>query len=290
MSSPSEAPRGREFALIWLLAVALALPASVLAVRAVRDLDVPPSAAFVEFNEPRVAGFADAIDGGAVGVVLLGDSRLRNAVPVDAELETRLSEAVGQDIAVLRIVKDWAIYDDFEPLTESILEAGPDLVIVVDQLRGRARGDEAMELLQRQYLWWKLFGTQPWAAGDPDQHDLQTRPTCAPNDGVADRLVRFNRWFELDDNGATVEGFAMFEDALRGRGIEQRFLAIPVTEAAAAGMPDIAAADPARLLRPNQPITDDHFCDAVHLGESGQEIFTNWFVEEIAELATRRTA
>ena len=290
MSSPSEAPSAREFALIWLLAVALALPLSVLAMRAVRDLDVPASAAFVEFNEPRVEAFAAAIDDGAVGVVLLGDSRLRNAVPVDDELAAQLTQAADRDIAVLRLVKDWAIYDDFAPLADAILDAQPDHVIVLDELRVRERGSEATQLLQRQYLWWKLFGSQSWSAGDPDQADLQSRPTCAPDDGVAERLVRVDRWYAFDPAGATAQRFEQFRDALGASGIEQRFLSVPVTAAAAAGLPRVEPAEPQTLLRPDVPIGDEHYCDPVHLGQTGQKIFTEWFVDEIVELTTRRAA
>ena len=282
VSSPPEAPRGREFALIWVLAAVLALPLYLVTARSVRALDVPASEAFAEFNEPRIDAFAAAVDQGAFGIVLLGDSRFRNAVPVDDELADRLTAAAGTDVAVLRIVNDWATYDDFAPLVPSLLAAEPDLVVMQEELRERARGSQAEELLQREYLWWKLIGQNSWSAGEPDQAALQSTPTCAQDDGVEGRLLRFQRWLRLDSDGPTAQRFADFDDQLREREIARRFVAIPVTSAAQQGLPSVTPAEPADRITPDKPIDDEHFCDVVHLNATGHLLFTEWFVDEIA--------
>lgn len=287
MSSPSEAPRGREFALIWLLAAVLALPLYLVTARSVRALDVPASTAFTEFNESRIDAFAAEVDQGAYGIVLLGDSRFRNAVPLDDALADRLGVATGRDIAVLRVVNDWATYDDFAPLVPSMLAAEPAMVVMQEELRERQRGEQASELIQREYLWWKLFGRDSWSAGEADQAALQTDPTCAQDDGVEGRLLRFQRWLHLDADGPTAERLADFDNQLSQSGIARLFIAIPVTSAAQQGLPTVSPAPSAHRIAPTEPIGDEHFCDVVHLNQTGHELFTDWFIDEIAAQIAR---
>lgn len=288
--SEAERPAGRELAVLWLIALAIAVPLGVLAVRYVRNLDVPPSQAFYEFNAPRVDEFAARVDDGAYGVVLFGDSRLRNGLPLQDDLGELLSDASGQDVAVLRIVNDWAIYDDFEPFVPAIVQAEPDLVIVQEELRERHRGLDASELLQREYLWWKLFGSGAWSPGDRSQTYLQRSADCAADEGVEERRVRIGRWVSFDADGSAPAKVAAFAAQATAQDIEVRYLTIPVTTAAAAGLPGVEKTEGQASLGPDITIDDTHFCDVVHMGPSGRDIYTDWFVDTLADdLVSRRT-
>lgn len=293
MTSASERPRGRELLVIWVVAFAIAIPLGVIGLRSLRSIEVPPSAAFEEYNAPRVDEFAARIDEGAFGIVAFGDSRLRNATPDSESFAAALTDAAGRDVVVLKLVNDWAIYDDFAPFSERILDAEPHLVLFQEELRERHRGLDAEELLQREYLAWRILQVGSWSPGSRDQDYLQLSADCSSNETVPERRVRMAQWLSFQPDGPTAERAADFISALEARGIDHRFLGIPVTEEAREGLPGIEWTDGPAGIQPDFAFDPELFCDPVHLGPDGRDVFTawitDWFADYSSDLPARST-
>lgn len=285
-------PSTRELATIWIAAVLLASAVLAWALYAVLNTDVPPSQAFYEHNAARVDEFAQRIDDGAIGVVMMGDSRMRYGTETDDVLSAELSQALGHETAVLRLVNNWAVFEDFEELAPAIKASGPTLVVIQDELRAKNRADDATALLRREYLVWRTLGSGPWNPGDLDQDYLQLEMRCEvlSNESVERRRERVFQWVDFDPTGPNATKVARFEEQLADASIDVRYLTVPITTEGEAGLPGVAATEGPSGLQPDVEIANEDFCDVVHMNPSGRQHYTDWFVSavqgELADLLT----
>lgn len=282
MRSREHSPPARDLGLIWIFAALIGVPLALWAQSSVRSIEVPSSQAFHDYNIERVDAFAERIDQGAIGVVMFGDSRLRYGTAVQDDLSAQLSDAMDADVAVLRVTNDWAILEDFVSLVPAILDAEPDLFLVQEELRARNRGSDARELLQREYLRWRLFGPGSWSPGDRPQEYLQEDTSCEVEETLEARAVRVAQWLDFDPDGPADGHLSDVVGQLESEGVDYRFLSVPVPEAATLGLPSIAATDGPRGLAPDVDIDDSFYCDLVHMDAQGRALYTDWLVGAVA--------
>lgn len=270
---------------MWAIAIVVGLAAAVWALSAVFNTDVPPSEAFYDFNAARVEQFASRTEAGALGVVMLGDSRMRYGTETDDVLSAALTQQLGTEVAVLRLVNNWAVFEDFEPLTPIIADANPSLVVIQNELRVKNRASTAGSLIKREYLKWRIFGSGPWNPGDLDQTYLQFEMRCEVllDEDVEARRERVFRWVDFDEAGPNATKVAAFVADLERSSAAVRYLTVPITSAGQTGLPGIEPVAAPDGLGPDFEITDDHFCDIVHMNPEGRELYTDWFVGAVSD-------
>jgi hypothetical protein len=288
MSATVNGPRGRDLVAMWIVAIAVAVPALLWVFKAVHSIDVPQSQAFFDYNSIRVEEFHARTDRGALGVVLMGDSHVRYGTELSEELGARLSEEVGREVVVLRLTNDWATFEDFEPLMPAIIDAHPTLMIAQEELRLKNRGLSAGELMKREYLWWQVFGTGVWNPGGLEQSHYQTEMSCEAvgKESIARRRERLDRWIDFDPDGPAAKKVSAWEDQLSELGIDLRYLTVPVATEARAGLPGVEPTRPPSGIAPDITIDDENYCDFVHMDPTARAQYTDWFVRAVgAELS-----
>jgi len=275
----------RDLLAIWVMAVAVAAGGLALIYRSVLNEDVPQSEAFHEYNAVRVQSFAEQIAQGALGVVMLGDSRLRYATATEDELSAELSQRMGTKVVVLRLVNNWAVFSDFETLAPMIESAEPAIVVIQNELRFKDRADDASALLRREYLLWRAFGSDAWNPGNVDQTSLQQEMRCEVlfNESVEARRERVFQWVEFNPNGQNSSKVSDFARRLEIAGISVEYLEVPITTEAEAGLPGIEPADGASGLGAAVDIADSDFCDVVHMNPRGRQQYTGWLVSALGD-------
>lgn len=275
----------------WAWAVLFAVAISVVLVNKMLA-ETPRSEAFYQYNAERLKTLAEQTRAGSLGIVMLGDSRLKYATPGDAELADMLSDRLRRTVAVSRIVNNWAVFDDFAPLADLILAAQPDLVIVQEELLAKERGRSGQLLTGRAYLLWGLFGDGPWNPGDIDQVLLQEDARCSvlAKEDVHTRKKRVGRWVSFDSNGVSATAARTFIDRTFYYDISLVLLRIPITAEAITVLPAarphvveskklLAAAVAALGERSSMP--NQAFCDPVHMNPTGRASYTTWLVDQL---------
>lgn len=276
----------------WLLTAVFAAAGLVTLVLIGRSPLTPPSEAFRLYNEPRVEAFTSRGNDGPYRVLLLGNSRLKYATWDQSDLASLTKGA--PDTRILRLVNDWAVFSDFEPLMDTILEHAPDLVVIQLELMSQERSSTANVRFLRLYLKWLLFGStgEIWNPGDMDQPALQFDTPCAgisptPR-AVEERMNRTFEWLTHDPNGTSSTAARRFVEALRQRGVEVVFLSIPRSVAMESARPEavltagsLSEDEHAGIWRYPHPVSDEDFCDTIHFGDAGRRPFTAWITDEI---------
>ncbi|MFQ5784355.1 MAG: hypothetical protein ACE5H8_05970 [Alphaproteobacteria bacterium] len=281
----------------WLWAAPFALLLWVGYEAAPKYVEPPPSAAFDDFNRARIAAFARTPRDGVLRVVALGNSRLKHATLDDGDL-ARLADEVGAGrMAFLRLVNNWAVFEDFEPFADDLLALKPDVIVLQLELLGAEHGRVGRQVFLVDYLFWRLLGFGPWNPRQVDQRDLQFAKPCA-DDRDALRLrgrVRMTEAWIVDDGAGTSTKLARaFVARARAAGIRVVLLAVPKTERMEAVRPSardglVAAAnnleradDGLRLLRYPGAFADDRYCDFLHMNDRGRAEYSAWLVRELA--------
>ena len=288
---------------VWALAVVamlLSRPPEIL------GIEVPHSEAFQEFNNPRLDAFGSGtltrIAGGPepLRVVALGNSRLKHATFDDHGFGDFAATLGEERIEYLRIVNNWAVFKDFELITEQILALEPDVVVLQLELLGLERGALGRTLLTREYIIWRLAGFGPWNPRNADQDELQFYKPCTniqTEDALSRRLERTYEWLR-DDTAAESPRLAReFIAKASSLGTRVVLLGIPMTERMERERPstpqhlqEIAReleAGTNGVVHLNYPevLPDDRYCDFVHMNEPGREEFSAWLVRELVGLA-----
>ena len=268
---------------VWVLSIAFA---SVLFYVLTSVFEPPVSEAFQEHNSERIEDLRDRTSDDAAPVIFLGDSRLRYAAHDDEVLSRQLSEAADRPVETLRLVNNWAVYDDFAPLIDSLLDTKPALIVIQAELLTKERARPGRLLIGRQYLLWRLFGAGPWNPGDLDQALLQNEQRCEvlADETLEQRRDRVFEWVSFDADGAAADNTEAFVAEARARGIRVEYLGIPITSAATAGLPGPEPNAELDVLSPPFEIADTEFCDFVHLDPGGRDAYSTWLVTTIADM------
>ena len=266
---------------IWSLAFAPVLFYVLTSV-----FEPPNSEAFHQYNSWRVTELrARAVDDAEV-VILLGDSRLRYATHADDVLSARITEAAGRPVETLRIVNNWAVYDDFASLIDALLDTQPSLIVVQFELMSKERAQQGRLLMGSQYLLWRFFGNGDWNPGNLNQALLQDEQRCEVllDEDLETRRARVFRWVNFDANSRAAQSMQAFVAAAQAQRIHVAFIQIPISSEATAGLP---APDPMRgldILAPPIDLPDSRFCDLVHLNPQGRDAYSDWLVRTIADV------
>ena len=288
---------------IWALvivAVPLSRPPEIL------GIEVPHSEAFQEFNDPRLDAFGSGpltqVAGGPepLRVVALGNSRLKHATFDDHRFGDFAAMLGEEQVEYLRIVNNWAVFKDFELITEQILALEPDVVVLQLELLGLERGTLGRTILTREYIIWRLAGYGPWNPRNADQDELQFHKPCTniqTEEALSRRLERTYEWLREDTAAESARLAREFIAKASSLGIRVVLLGIPMTER----MEQERPSNPQRLLEIareleakangviylNYPevLPDDRYCDFVHMNEPGREEFSAWLVRELVGLA-----
>jgi hypothetical protein len=278
----------------WLLVSMLTIGALLVFAIAGERFETPPSEAFRRFNEPRAERFAAAAGEGLYRVVMLGNSRLKYATWNEKALAGLVPGQ--QQMAVLRIVNDWAVFTDFEPFIDRLLEQRPDLVVVQLELLTQERSGAAQLRLLRAYLKWRFFGSagEIWNPGGVDQQELQFATPCAEIPATASaaaaRLERTGRWLTHDPMGRSSGAARSFIEKLRRADIDVALLTIPTSSAMERRLPEserladaLSKQELGAVWHYPHTIADSDFCDTIHLDESGRDAYSGWLATKISE-------
>ena len=246
--------------------------------------DTPPSQSYHRFDAERLTALGKAVAQGAVGIVLLGDSRLRYATWHDEPLAAAIAERLGRPVHLVRLVHDWGVFGDFAPLAPLLLDARPALVVIQDELFAKERETPGRLLLGRTYLLWQLFGRGPWNPDGRDPATYQDEQRCevlAQIDAQA-RKERVFLWVGFDPAGANARAADAFADAVETVGGNVAVLSIPITSEGSAILPGFERPADARTLPAPPAIADNAFCDVVHMNEQGRDRFSRWLIDAVA--------
>ena len=292
-------PAGRPSAaplVCWLWALAFVSVAGPVFDHASRSAEVPPSAAFRDFNLPRVEAFASSRRDTGLRVVTLGNSRLRYATFRNTGMAD-LSRRMGTgDMAFLRLTNHWAVFEDFQILADELLAADPDVIVLQLELLGIEPSDRKRRIVLGNYLAWQLFGAGAWNPLHYDQRNAQFLLVCKNirNDlNYTGRIRRRGDWMSDREFGRSAKLARDFVLQAAARGIRVLLVTIPKTPRMEAALPsdrkallEAAAAlqhesDNIVLLRYPREIPVERYCDFEHLNAAGRELYSAWLIEQV---------
>ena len=256
--------------------------------------------------EGKLAQFAEQTTGTptAVNVVALGDSKLRFALMEEAAIGAMAARAGVGDLALLRIDRDDATFDDFVPLLDDIIRVRPDLLLI------------QMELLVREPIPLREFEIylhtflRALMRGEPFQEITahaclnEVDPDWNTDDrGWAEVQLNYEKYLRIDQASPNYDLVGRFVARAEGAGISVVLLGIPSTPRAEAYFygpgngfyPDVAAklaADPSLVVWrfPHELADDRYWCDFTHLGRPGRDLFGRWMIDRIASTVRVGTA
>jgi hypothetical protein len=267
------------YAMVFVAALAFGIMSLIM------SLTPPPSEAFFLHNAERLERLAEGTRAGATGVVMLGDSRMRYGTYDDQRLGDELTDQLGRQVEVARLVNNWGVFDDFTPLIPLIFAAKPRLVILEEALLTKEFAPSQLRV-GREYLNWRIFGAGPWNPGNLDQAEIQQEMRCNRLiiGDVEMQKTRANGWISFDPLGDNARRAAKFVEDAIARGLRVEFLAIPVTTIGQAELPTYQRdADLDPLVIPTR-IPDQFFCDLVHMNPQGRDIYATWFTATVGGL------
>ena len=299
--------RARDVApplLAWLWAVPLAALAVAAFFHAAGEVQIPESQAFFDFNQGRAGEFAGSPEGDELRVAMLGNSRLKYATLHDARLAGLAADLGYGRMRFLRLVNNWAVFEDFAPLADAILAARPHVIVLQLDLLAQERAERARALLLREYVEWLMFGRGPWNPGDIDQTDLQYGTPCARDhapETLQERKRRVQRWLLVQSDGPSSRLARGFVAQAAAQGTAVVLLALPRTStmeiaARAASAEMRAAAERLILLEPEVGLVeparpaDELYCDLVHMDEPARDAFSAELLGALARVSGRPLA
>ena len=283
----------------WLWAVAFAALAVTAFFYAAGQVHIPESQAFLEFNQRRAGEFAAPPQGDEMRVVMLGNSRLKYATLHDAQLADLAADLGYGRMRFLRVVNNWAVFEDFAPLADAIVAARPHVVVMQLELLAEERAERARVLLLREYVEWLMFGRGPWNPGDIDQTDLQYGTPCAMDpaaETLEERKRRVRRWLLVQPDGPSSRLARAFVAQVAAQGTAVMLLALPRTSAMEAAARSasgevLAAAERLILLHPEVRLVapagpgDQLYCDLVHMAEAARGAFSAELLGALARVS-----
>ena len=272
--------------IVWVYAILFAVVVFSLFLLVLEKKPIPPSEAFHRYNAARLHALREAASGHRVRIVLLGDSRLRYSTHEDDLFAADVSRHLGKPVKSVRLVSNWAVFGDFEPLTTDILAAEPDLIVIQEEQLAKRRAQPISMLMAREYMRWRVAGVGPWNPGNLDQAALQHENRCGVlnQENAYERLERVSRWVDGDPTGNTAKRVLQFMDRAQKRGIATVLLTIPITTIGEEVLPSFKYESDRQTLAMDQVIPDTAFCDVVHMNETGRTIYSKWLAGSLADL------
>jgi hypothetical protein len=260
-------------------------------------LEAPPSQAFIRFNASRIHDFRAGHgpkDPGALRIVMLGNSRLKNAT-LDAALFDRLAHNHGlRKTEIFRLVANWAVFSDFETLLDEVRALNADVYVIQLDLLTQEKSSPFRHKLAFQYLRWLTAGTGEWTWHEPVKEQLDL--VCTNETEPEQRSARATQMLVSDLDAESPKLARRFIHDVAGAGTAVVLISIPKSNAFEQVLPsatpemlgaarEIAAAVPNVTVSPYVgTLPDDNFCDVTHLNSKGAGAFSRWLVEQIASV------
>lgn len=263
----------------------------------------PPSQAFLEFNQQRLEEFRTrhgSKQTQSVRVVMLGNSRLKNAT-IDATLLDQLAARDGSKRAeIFRLVANWAVFRDFEPFLDDLDALEPDVYVVQMDLLVEETATAFERHRALRYLRWLTSGTGPWTWYEPVQEQLDL--VCTTETEPDMRAMRAESHLKVDPNGESPRLAQSFVRRAAASGTRVLLVSVPKSTAFETVLPSASwemlassrrlAAETSRVAVAafTDTLSDDHFCDVTHLNRKGAEAYSRWLIEQLAsvQLAAER--
>ena len=290
---PSAPPFGT-----WIIALLVAAMATLALLGHSKLVGAPASMRFVEFNQERLDAYRNLrSDREYRGlVVMFGTSALKYATNEEPDFADRVSERVGYPVDVLRIVNNWGVYGDFEPLMQAINELEPDLILLQPELLVTDRPWSRHILLEMDYLKARLRGKSSWDHRNENPENVQFDKPCWRRPGVYDIQTQLERrapWITVDPDGPDARASRAFVVAAASADIRVALVDVPRRpdlEEQANGARREAFRHPAvattiRQIESWDPpsIAPELFCDISHVSPAGRDVYSSWLEQRVAD-------
>jgi hypothetical protein len=282
---------------LWRRAVAVvaAIVLSLLAIIALAD--VPASQGFIDFNIGRVREFRERHDpkpADTLRVVLLGNSRLKNATIDSQILEQTAVGRAHRRIESFRLVANWAVFENFVPLLDNVQALHADVYVIQMDLLVEEMAPPFQYQLVYSYMRWLTAGKGKWTWFDPPTEQLA--PACTKETEPEGRAARALARLVVDPSAESPRLARAFIEDVTTRGAKVLLVSIPkagrfeeimpsVTPAMLAAAREVADLTPGVTVAAYSGILpDDHFCDVTHLNRAGGAAYSRWLAEQLSSI------
>ncbi len=262
-----------------------------------------------DFNAEIISKFEKAKEKSDIGVILLGNSRLRHATTEGVDPDSIIRLPDGRRMAVLQFAYNAGRFDLYDALTPYILRAHPDLIVIQNSVISNAPG-ASPKLVKISGIVVDYFRKiltryderREWSA---DRHTLLIQ--CEARFDKAYMAQRIS--FMKKDHHSLIkenQGYVMAQNFLRqarAAGIRVVVLNLrPYTDLMARYAIPLDLVDfhglgfyptPEQLLPGlysdlkwdsyQAPDESTQFCDDVHLNATGRKVFTSWLNKKITD-------
>lgn len=267
-----------------------------------------------DLNTAMLTQMADPAWKDDVRVVVLGNSRLRYAMTYGFDPADPVTLPDGRRLRIVQYSENVAMFDQYAPLWPYIIQAHPDLVVMVDMLVTTQRRAGEMSLqnfsgLINDYVRRKLRGDTPRSEWEAGRHNITDSCVVDFNArDVQDRLIfaahRDNH--SLTDNPNAEHARSAIRQA-RLAGITVAVLrfpsnhegydpyGVPADKIDYYGLGYVPTREqllPAQykdvrwLEYARQPLSS--FCDFVHFNAQGRKAFSAWFLAQVEHIVPAR--
>lgn len=257
----------------------------------------PPSQAFLEFNQQRLEEFRvrhGPKQGQALRVVMLGNSRLKNAT-IDDALSVQLAARFGpKRPEIFRLVANWAVFRDFEPFLDELDALEPDVYVLQMDLLVEETAVKFERHLALKYLRWLASGTGKWTWYEPVQEQLDL--VCTTESEPEMRAMRAEAHLRVDPDGESSRLAQAFVRRVATSGARVLLVSVPKSTVFETVLPSASramlvssrrlAAESSRVAVAafTETLSDEHFCDVTHLNRKGAEAYSRWLIEQLASV------
>jgi hypothetical protein len=280
---------------VWRQSLAALGAIALVFVAAGLMLGAPHSHAYRDYNLQRLSEFRaqhEPRSSGTLRVVMLGNSRLKNAT-IDSTMLERLAINRGfSGLEQFRLVANWAVFRDFEPLLDDLQALDPDLYLIQLDLLADEMATTWTVQLNYHYLRWLANGEGPWTWFEPQEEQLE--PACAEHRFSEARAFQADLKLVADPDAKSPRMARAFIDAVARTGGRVLIVSVPKSDELEQRLPSVhaGALAAARSLEAQNPsvsvavfptsLSDKFFCDVTHLGPPGTEVFSRWLIDQLA--------
>jgi hypothetical protein len=263
----------------------------------IASVDAPASQAFIEFNHQRVREFRDRHDPKhphTLRVVMLGNSRLKNAT-IDAEQPAlSATDPRPERIESFRLVANWAVFRNFEPLLDEIRGLRADVYVIQMDLLVEEMAPSFQHQLAFRYLRWLTAGKGVWTWYEPKKEQLDL--VCTNESEPEMRATRAETKLIVDPSAASPQMAQDFIAAVTAAGARVLLVSVPKSEPFERIMPSVSPTmiATARQIANSTPgvtiaaypnaLPIDHFCDVTHLNREGAAAYSRWLVDRLSSV------
>ncbi len=302
MNSPrSGMHRERVPPMSWFYAGIFVLWVVIFMVHRLNVTRSPTSTAFLQFNLARIAQFSELPS--EYRVVMLGNSRLKHATEFESTLAV-MSTELSINVAYLKIIQEEAQFSDFEPFLEPILELEPNLILLQAPLFVIDRVGYLNWRYLQKYLVAAVRGSSDvWNPTGNDQHSLQFDLPCAKRRLgmtteqlvtalLGERVRRTSLRSNYDLNGVNAQAVGVFAERASTVGTKIITLGIPKSAVLSDALQefygerlivDQVLADRKMTWTFEEPISDDEYCDLIHMDSAARLRYSRWLVKRVAD-------